>query len=104
MDFDAIPKNIRIPFFAAEFSNVRAFSGLQNQRYKTLIIGQMLPTGNAEALKPYRISMKHDAVQRFGAGSMLAEQVEVYRDIDTVTEIALDEMHAVDRLPAGLRL
>lgn len=103
--FNDIPANIRVPFFAAEFDGRDAISGLQSQRYKSLLIGQMLPSGNAETLKPYRVIDKHDAAKLFGAGSMLAESVDYYRRVDKTTEmlaIALPDAPAAARATAQI--
>lgn len=87
ISFNEIPNNIRIPLFTAEFDNSNAVRGAQNQIYKALIIGQKLPAGTQAVLVPVRVSGKQDAINKFGAGSTLAEMAAWYRDVDPITEL-----------------
>ncbi|MCD8139453.1 MAG: phage tail sheath subtilisin-like domain-containing protein [Planctomycetaceae bacterium] len=86
MNFNSIPNDVRIPIFMAEFDNSEAVGGLTSQRYKTLIVGQML-SGTADTLKPYRVIDKDQAANLFGVGSMIAEMVDYYRRVDPMTEV-----------------
>lgn len=87
VSFNEIPNNIRLPFFAVEFDNSNAVRGAQNQVYKTLLLGQKLPAGAEDVMKPVRVSGKADAIRKFGAGSHLAEMADYYTRIDPVTEL-----------------
>lgn len=92
ISFNNIPANIRVPLFYAEMDNSAASSFSQNKR--TLLIGQKLAAGTAEANVPLLVSRTDDAKVQFGLGSMLARMHEVYRKNDSFGEvwcIALDE-------------
>ncbi len=87
VSFNYIPSGIRVPLFYAEVDNSAAFT--PSDSYQTLIIGQMIEGGTAEALKPVTVSTASMAVQLFGRGSMLARMVSAYRDVDTFGQLVV---------------
>ena len=87
ISFNQIPNNVRIPAFMVEFDSTAAVRGAQYQPYKALILGQMLATGTADALTPYRVNNKSEADAWFGRGSMISAMVDYYRRNDTLTEL-----------------
>lgn len=87
ISFDNIPTTIRVPWVYVEFSSERAIQGDTVQPYKTLLIGQRTPSGEAPANYPIRITSDAAADTAFGKGSMLAQMVKSYRKIDEFTEM-----------------
>jgi phage tail sheath gpL-like len=81
ISFERIPSNIRVPLFYAEVSNREAayFQILQ----PALIIGPMLEGGRAEPLEPVLVTDAQQAYGLFGAGSILADMVAIYRRNDS---------------------
>ena len=77
--FDQIPADSLIPFFYVEFNNSAAAAGSALVPWIVLIIGQKTAAGTAPALSLVEISANGQANGLFGAGSMLARQVEAYR-------------------------
>lgn len=87
ISFNGVPNNIRVPFMTAEFDSTNAIRGAQYQPYKTLLLGQMLPTGTATPNVPVRVNNLNEANVFFGAGSMLASMTDYYRRSDNITEM-----------------
>jgi phage tail sheath gpL-like len=85
VSFNNIPQNVRVPLFYAEVDNSQA--GYFSQNLRTLIIGQMLAAGNADADVPVLVSSPDQAKTLFGIGSMLARMHEVARLNNPVGEI-----------------
>lgn len=85
VSFNNIPASVRVPLFYAEVDNSQA--GYFEQNLKTLIIGQKLASGTAEADTPMLVSRTDEARQLFGQGSMLARMHEIYRANDDFCEI-----------------
>jgi phage tail sheath gpL-like len=85
ISFEKIPSNIRVPLFYVEISGRQASYFAQNQI--SLMFGPMLPTGIAEPLTPALVPGFDDAVGLFGAGSILADMVNVYRRNDSFGEL-----------------
>ena len=50
VSFNTIPSGVRVPLFYAEVDNSAAFT--PSESTQSLLIGQMLDTGTAEAGKP----------------------------------------------------
>lgn len=96
ISFNAIPNTLRVPFTYVEFDNAGAQQGPSVQKYTTLIFGQKLSVGSADALTQYTISSKEQARTLFGAGSQLYAQIESYLANDAQTEL-----HAVAQVDAG---
>ncbi|AJP73167.1 phage tail sheath subtilisin-like domain-containing protein [Sphingomonas hengshuiensis] len=84
--FDSIASNQRRPGVAAEFSNVRAVSGLPPAPQKILLVGQKLATGSS-ALVPQRMTSADQAVALFGRGSMLHGMVRAALKASGSTEV-----------------
>jgi phage tail sheath gpL-like len=82
--FSNIPANLRVPLFYAEVDNSQANSGSQTQR--TLIIGQVLASGNAVVNMPVLGQGVSDAQAKGGLGSMLALMTAAYVAADSVGE------------------
>lgn len=83
--FSNIPANLRVPLFYAEVDNSQANSGSQTQR--TLIIGQVLSSGNAVVNMPVLGRGVSDAQAKGGLGSMLALMTAAYVTADSVGEV-----------------
>src|SRR3546814_14655340 len=75
ISFNQIPVNIRVPGVYVEIDNSHAFRGLFAVPTKILVIGQKLATGSMPALTPERVTVADQAVERAGAGPMLAQMV-----------------------------
>ncbi|MCP4352291.1 MAG: phage tail protein [Desulfobacterales bacterium] len=86
VSFNEVPKNIRVPFMYVEIDNSNAVKGASLMPFKTLVFGQKVSTGSAEALKPVRVTSKEQAKEFFGAGSMLAHMLEGLFENDSMTE------------------
>lgn len=71
---------VRVPMVVAELSTANANTGVVPQR--SLLIGQMLSTGNATANVPIIATSQADAVKAFGSGSMLSMMHQQYRLTD----------------------
>ena len=80
VSFNTIPSGIRVPLFYAEVDNSAAYT--PSESTQSLLVGQMLPVGTAEAGKPVTVSTAAMAKQLFGRGSVLARMVEAYRNVD----------------------
>lgn len=76
VSFNNIPNTIRSPLFYAEMDNSKA--GSFTATYRTLLIGQMLSSGSADANTPIYISSVAGAINKCGAGSQLAQMAEAY--------------------------
>lgn len=83
--FSNIPMNLRVPLFYAEVDNSQANSGVQTQR--TLIIGQVLASGNAVVGVPVLGQGVTDAQAKGGQGSMLALMTAAYVAADQFGEV-----------------
>lgn len=89
ISFSLIPKNIRVPGAYAEFDNRNAVTGLSNQPYRVLLIGQMLTGGTQTPLVPVDITRAEEAALLFGQGSMLTGMVEAYKKNDQFTKLTV---------------
>lgn len=101
--FERIPASIRVPLFYAEITN--RLAGYQQNPQPALIIGPKLAGTPGKTLTPLLMSSFSQAVQAFGAGSIIADMVDFYRRGDTFGElwaIALDD--AVGSVQATGRL
>ena len=85
VSFNTIPSGIRVPLFYAEMDNSAAYTPSDTQ--KSLLIGQMLEGGTAEAGVPVTVSTSAMAKKLFGRGSMLARMVEAYRTVDSFGQL-----------------
>lgn len=83
--FATIPQNLRTPLFFVEFDNSMANTATATQR--TLLIGQMLDGAAGKDSIPERITSGTQAAERFGRGSMLHTEAEVYFRNDTAGEV-----------------
>lgn len=85
ISFERIPQGVRTPLFFVEVSARQASYFAQNQ--VALLFGPMLPTGQAQPLKPVVVSQADSAMGLFGAGSILADMVKVFRQNDSMGEM-----------------
>lgn len=85
VSFNTIPSGVRVPLFYAEVDNSAAFTPSESTR--SLLIGQMLDKGTAEAGKPVTVSTAAMAKQLFGRGSQLARMVVAYRTVDSFGQL-----------------
>ncbi|RJG06248.1 phage tail protein [Noviherbaspirillum cavernae] len=85
ISFNNTPQNLRVPLFYAEVDNSQA--GYFSQTLRTLIIGQMLPSGVAATNMPQLVSRTDAAKEQFGVGSMLAAMHAKYRANDAFGEV-----------------
>lgn len=83
--FSNIPANLRVPLFYAEVDNSQANSGAQTQR--TLIIGQIIASGNGVVNVPVLGQGVSDAKAKGGLGSMLALMTDAYVRADDFGEV-----------------
>lgn len=83
--FSNIPANLRVPLFYAEVDNSQANSGAQTQR--TLIIGQIIASGNGVVNVPILGQGVSDAKAKGGLGSMLALMTDAYVRADDFGEV-----------------
>lgn len=97
ISFNQIPSNIRVPLFYAEIDNSGAVSGLVEQPFRVLMIGQRLTSGTKAALDLQLITSKENAKTYFGAGSVLADMLVKFLETGSTAElyaIALDDLLA----------
>lgn len=85
VSFNTIPSGIRVPLFYAEMDNSAAYTPTNTSQ--SLLIGQMLDSGTAEAGIPVTVSTAAMAKKLFGRGSMLARMVEAYRTVDSFGQL-----------------
>ncbi|MDP3327865.1 phage tail sheath subtilisin-like domain-containing protein [Parvibaculum sp.] len=81
--FDTIDPSWRPPLFYIEVGVTGTFS----QERRSLLVGQMLDAGTAVADTPIQVSSVAQAKALFGAGSILAEMMEIYRRNDIAGEV-----------------
>lgn len=85
VSFNTIPSGIRVPLFYAEMDNSAAYTPTNTSQ--SLLIGQMLDSGTAEAGIPVTVSTASMAKKLFGRGSMLARMVDAYRTVDSFGQL-----------------
>jgi len=85
VNFNQIPGNIRVPLFYAEVDGSQAAQFQINQR--ALLIGSKLDAAAATVDEPVFVTSVAEAREAFGAGSLLANMVEMYRANDTFGEL-----------------
>ena len=85
VSFDQIPSNIRVPLFYAEVSNRAAFNFQRANR--SLLIGMMLDSGDAQANTPMQITSESQAIEAFGQGSQIARMFNAYFRNNTFNEV-----------------
>ena len=83
--FSRVPNNLRTPLFYVEFDNSMANTATATQR--TLLIGQMLPTGTAAANIPVKVSSPNGVGELTGKGSQLHGMMAAYQKNDTAAEV-----------------
>ena len=81
ISFNEIGTNNRLPGFFMEMDNSMAVQGLTLDLSKVLMLGNMLPTGNAEPGKIIRITSVDSGTYEFGLGSMLDQMVRRFKRI-----------------------
>lgn len=87
ISFNQVPAGIRVPFLYAEFDNSNALQGAGVQPYKVLMMGQKLSSGTKDELTKHVVTSAAQAKEYFGAGSMLAKQVEAYFAANKINEL-----------------
>lgn len=85
VSFDQIPSNIRVPLFYAEVSNRAAFNFQRANR--SLLIGMMLDSGDAQPNVPMQITSESQAIEAFGQGSQIARMFNAYFRNNTFNEV-----------------
>ena len=85
ISFKNIPSNIRVPLYYAELDASHANTASSNQR--ALIIGQLISGGSGVVNVPVISAGVADAKTQYGAGSMLAQMVDSYRQNDSFGEV-----------------
>lgn len=83
--FDFVPEALRYPGAFVEVDGSKA--GLGDDIPAVLIVGQKLATGNAAAGEIVLVAGIQDAIDKAGAGSMLAQMVKAYRAIDKSLDV-----------------
>lgn len=85
LTYKQIPAALRYPGVYIEVDGSRA--GLGTDMPAMLLVGQKLATGTAAAGEVVQISSVQDAINKFGAGSALAQMAAKYRAIDTTFDL-----------------
>lgn len=85
ISYDHVPQALRYPGVYLEIDGSQA--GLGEDIPAVLLVGQKLAAGTAVAGEITRISSVYDAVQKAGAGSMLAQMAARYRAIDETLDL-----------------
>lgn len=85
--FSELPDAVRLPFAYAEFDPSQADRGLSEMPFTVLLVGQMLPTGEAEPFVPLRPTTTAQADRWFGAGSQLGQMVAAYLKPNRLTKM-----------------
>ena len=85
ISYSSIPSALRYPGVYVEVDGSRA--GLGGDLPAVLLVGQKLATGTAASGEVTPVSSVQDAVNKAGAGSMLAQMVTRYRAIDPTLDI-----------------
>lgn len=97
ISFNQIPAGIRVPLFYAEFDNSRAVQGSPTQPHKVLMIGSRIAAGTVAAEVPTLVTSPEQAVEYFGAGSLLADMARKFLEgnrTQALTCVALDDLLA----------
>lgn len=85
--FNQVPANMRVPFLYAEFDNSNAVQGPQTQPYNVILIGPMLNSGTKAEKTKHLVTSKADAKTFFGEGSLIAEMIGKFLDINRTNEL-----------------
>jgi phage tail sheath gpL-like len=85
VSFNRIPPNLRVPLFWAEFDASQA--GYLAAAQPACLFGHQTSAGVAPVAKPMLVGDVDSAIGIFGAGSMLASMVDVYRRNDPTGEL-----------------
>ncbi|WP_300434797.1 phage tail sheath subtilisin-like domain-containing protein [Zoogloea sp.] len=85
INFNTIPAALRYPGVYVEVDGSKASLGADIPA--VLLVGQKLAAGNAAAGEVVQISSVQDAINKAGAGSMLAQMVARYRAIDPTLDL-----------------
>jgi phage tail sheath gpL-like len=85
VSFNFIPPNLRVPLFWAEFSAVEAGYLAQNQ--PAVLLGTKDADAPADENTLILVSGTDQAIALFGAGSMLTDMVNAYRQNDPTGEL-----------------
>lgn len=85
VSFSHIPANIRVPLFYAEVSNELA--GHLSMQQPALLIGPAIDADADTLNTPVLVASTAMAYEVFGAGSVLADMVNTYRQNDTYGEL-----------------
>lgn len=85
INFNSIPANLRVPLFYAELDPTYANTTAEDQR--GLLVGQMTASGTYAPGVPVRLTSKSDGIVGAGAGSVLAQMIEAWRDNDDSGEV-----------------
>jgi phage tail sheath gpL-like len=92
--FDTIPNDVRVPLAYVEFDSTRAQSGIADENYTLLVIGQLLAAATVAAGVPTLVQSGAQGETFFGRGSMLANMINALkganRHVKTIA-IALDD-------------
>ncbi|MGH8426381.1 MAG: phage tail sheath subtilisin-like domain-containing protein [Gammaproteobacteria bacterium] len=97
IEFNTIPGDVRVPGVYVEFDSSQAQTGLADDSYTILVIGQRLASGTVAAGVPTAVQSASQAQQFFGAGSMLANMLTALKVANPYTAcvaIALDDDEA----------
>lgn len=85
ISFAQVPAALRYPGAYIEVDGTQA--GLGGDIPAVLLVGQKLPAGTAPAGEITQLSGVQDAINKAGAGSMLAQMAKRYRDIDPTLDL-----------------
>jgi len=85
VSFNRIPDGLRVPLFWAEFDATQA--GYLASAQPACLLGHKLTTAPGAELVPVLVSGVDQAIALFGAGSLLADMVDAYRQNDPTGEL-----------------
>ncbi len=94
ISFKDVPTDSRVPFIYVEIDGSQAQQGPSLQPYQMLVIGQRLAAGTVAEKVPQLVTSLAQAIEFFGAGSVLAQMAELLflnNRSTLATFIALDD-------------
>ena len=87
ISFPSLSDGVRVPFIYGEFDPTGASEDPSLMPYTVLIMGQMLPSGKATPLEPFRPTSAKQADELAGKGSQLASMIKAYLVANNVTKM-----------------
>lgn len=85
--YNTIPTDIRTPGQYVEIDNLRAQTGLPSLTRRILVMGNLLPSAQAEPLTLYRVNSGDEGARLFGRGSVLHEMLRLVRNANRTSDV-----------------